>query len=512
MRRRTIKHTLSFMILGAMLIIFGVFSLKAEASWVDRDASGIYSGDVEGTIESMDENAVEDSTDEGTNWFLRLLNQGICYIITLLGRLLYSLLDTIGASLDRLIYGYLVSDTPLFTFDLSAGNIWGIVSAAIYKILRNVTILGCIVIFMGKIAGSAWKRGDFAKSALKDAAGGLALGILLLLLMPNFLDLALYIRDCILYLIGTDGAKSLFGSGRTTSIIGVLAAAANDSIMSAIMFDAAVLLNLYFLLVYIGVALAMCVNFILFPFVVIKMHFDKQVLMNWVWEEVSCLLVPVLDAVLIMIPSYMGIYSGRIGIGDAVAVAVMQVLTCFAVIPARNAMKSILGLRTSVLEGAGLMASSFLGMAAFRGLGNTIAGHKETKKNAEADMERADMEDDIAQMEKDENGIYESGQGGQGDLVSAGDIQGKLYHDAGYADAVVSDKDSMAADAYDDKSPLGLKQTYADGVSRHLESYGDDWTEEYDSLEDLAQNAEKLNAVEEQMKTAAAKKNALQDE
>ena len=145
-------------------------SIKAEASWIDRDASGIYAdGDFGQGIGDIDEDdmAEEEEIDEGTGFFVQMFETIFIWLFRTIGNLLFGILDLIGASLDVLIYGRLVRSDTLFTFDLGTGNVYGIVSAAVYGILSTGMIVLLIPVFMGKIAVSAWKRGDVAKATLK---------------------------------------------------------------------------------------------------------------------------------------------------------------------------------------------------------------------------------------------------------------------------------------------------------------------------------------------------------
>ena len=238
MRKRIVKclkKAWMFMLLAVLTLGFIAFPMKAEASWINRDQTGIYYEDSGGGLGQgigeldEDENAEEVEVDEGSGFFLELINTILCWLLSTVGRTLFELLDLVGASLDHLIYGRLVTENTLFTFDLGKDNIYGIVGFAIYGILSTCTIAMLIPIFTGKVVISAWKKGDFAKSSLKDAFSYFVLSLLLVVLMPFFLDVMLFLRDVILYVVGTDGATSLFGSESATSIISVLGAAATNT-------------------------------------------------------------------------------------------------------------------------------------------------------------------------------------------------------------------------------------------------------------------------------------------
>ena len=504
----------------ALLVMFAsllIRPLNVEASWIDRSSSGIYFEESGGGLGSgigeldEDENAEEAEVDEGSGFFLELINTIICWLLSTVGRTLFELLDLVGASLDQLIYGRLVTENTLFTFDLGKDNIYGIVSFAIYGIISTCVLALLIPIFMGKVAISAWRKGDFARSGLKDAFGFFVLSLMLILLMPYFLDVLLFIRDTILYVIGTDGATSLFGSESANSIISVLGAAANENIISGIVFVAAVVLNLYFLIGYVGIALSMTANFVLFPLVVIKTGFDKQVLKDWVWEMISCMFVPIIDAVLIMIPSFLGVYASELTSLDSIGVSVVQLIICYLIIPIRSYSRGILGLRTNPLENSGLAAASFMGMAAARGIKNAFSESRDAKKNAQLDRERADAEDDLAQLEKEEmEGGHSQRELSSADTMpSSEDIRKMIDKKQGI--------DEFEGLKEDRDNPLGLEQSYADGLSSHIASADleDDVElprEAYLSANERAANKKRLDEVESELRDAENDRNAYHEQ
>lgn len=528
MQRRITKHIFKrLLFLLCICVSFGLFlkPLRAEASWIDRGESGIYyeDGANNGLGQGLgeldeDDRAEEAEVDEGSGFFLDLINTIICWILSTIGRALFDLLELVGASLDQLIYGRLVSENTLFTFDLGVNNIYGIVGSAIYSILASVVIGLLIPIFTGKVVLSAWKRGDFARSSLKDAISFFVLSLLLLVLMPYFLDALLYLRDVVLYIIGTDGATTLFGTESTTSIVAVLAAAANDNIISGVVYVAAVLLNLYFLIGYVGVALSMTANFILFPLVVMKMSFDKQVLKSWIWEMISCMFVPIIDAILIMIPSFLGIYAAEITSLDSIGVSIVQLIICYLIIPIRTYSRGILGMRVNPLESAGFSAASFMGLAAARGIKNAFSDSREAKKNAELDRERADAEDDLAQLDKEAEAEARATATSEGSsMPSADDIRQMIDQKQDKGNTQDLDKDENLT------TPLGQEQTYADGLDAHIKSAEDTDVplpkEAALSTEERLKNAKKLEALdqeladaEEQKASLQAKKNAILDD
>lgn len=513
--RKRIKNKLSRLILFLLVFVFftASTSICVEASWVDRDGSGIYEGEIDGGIdEDVDEEAGDGIEDEGSNWIMSMITGIITALPIAIGDALFHILDALGASLDNIIYGRLVSSTSYFTFGLENGNFYGIISAAIYNVLRGVMLLGCMVVFMARVAGSSWRRGQFAMGSLKEAFSSLLITILLLALMPYFVDVGLFLRDNILYLVASEGSRALFGTS-STSIIGVLRDVAADGIVNAFMYAAAVVLNVYFLANYVMIALSMVVSFILFPFVVMKSYFDRQVLSSWVWEMVSYAIIPVIDATLLMIPVYIGVYADRMGVTESFILTVLQVIICWGILTAREMARYILGIRVNPMERAGTGLSAFLAMHALHGAKNAVGEWKEARKNAKADEQKADMEDDLAQLDTEEaiRANQERVDAEAEAYAAARNFDtGMQYPETqpegrhglsdgdGYGEENGKREAKRAEDFanYDDGSALGLEQSYAENMQAHMDA------------EDLPS----LKSVEEQLSQAKEQKERLQAE
>lgn len=455
---------------------------KDSSQWVDRDKSGIYDGSINSMIDSDEEEADEPEQDSGMKWFVDVINAILTFIPIQIANALYSLLNMLGASLDNLIYGRLVSDVALFTFGLENGNVYGIIGSIIYNILRGISLLGCMTVFMANISISSYKQGRVAWDKLKESITIFLTAALLLVMMPYFLDVGLFVRDNVLYILANEAGKTLFGDS-STSIIAILRDAADESFLNSIMYLGSVILNIYFMLSYVGVALAMLIDFILFPFVIIKSFFDdRQALSNWVWEMVSCALVPIIDATLIMVPVYIGVFASRVGLsGKSLAVAMLQILICASILPARDLARRTLGMQTNPLERAGLGASAFVGAMAARGIGNAVHGISEDRSNAKADENNAQMEDELAQLDAQE--MEQANQAGFGTAASAYAEAAAANEQKGMGDGadIANAKPSFGNEpigededqpmrpedfaSYDDGTPFGQEQTYGEAMA-----------------------------------------------
>ena len=284
-----------------------------------------------------------------------------------------------------------------------------------------------------------------------------------------------------------EAGKTLFGDS-STSIIAILRDAADESFLNSIMYLGSVILNIFFMLSYVGVALAMLIDFILFPFVIIKSFFDdRQALSNWVWEMVSCALVPIIDATLIMVPVYIGVFASRVGLsGKSLAVAMLQILICASILPARDLARRTLGMQTNPLERAGLGAGAFVGAMAARGIGNAVHGISEDRSNAKADENNAQMEDELAQLDAQE--MEQANQAGFGTAASAYAEAAAANEQKGMGDGadIANAKPSFGNEpigededqpmrpedfaSYDDGTPFGQEQTYGEAMAANQDT------------------------------------------
>lgn len=252
------KNVIRFMLCLCMALSLGAcFTVTAQAgSWIDRENSGIYNSDVQsgiGGIEDAEEDEGDEEEDEegilesvfgGIKDFGEILTDGVGGLIAILPRLLgdalFGLLDMMGASLDTIIYGSLVSESPMFTYDLREGNLYGIVSMAAYGYLAPAVAVIMVAVMAGKISLSGWKKGSIAGAEVKETIYSFAVSLLMLFLMPYLLDILLYIRDAILHLVGTVVSGSLFDTAQANSLLSVLRENSKTSGLNGFIYLAAV--------------------------------------------------------------------------------------------------------------------------------------------------------------------------------------------------------------------------------------------------------------------------------
>ena len=315
---------------------------------------------------------------------------------------------------SRLVFGRVMggstSNVAYYTFELQANNPYGAVGSLVYNIIRGVIYVLVAVMFGAKMAAAAWKRGRGASTiAAKEAVKSAAFVILALALMPNVLDLMLYLRDLLLYAIAKGVYSNSYFSGSTSIITAfrdlVTEAENGESagalILNTIMYDALGILNVVYVFVYIGVALNMTVLFIMFPVAVLKSMYDRRMFGQWLSVMLACILVPVGDTALLAIPCYLGKnFSSNFGGSSSLALGLVQIGCCMMLLQARNMVKQSIGVSTGIGEGSGIhmgmMAARSainVGMKGFSKVKNGLKSAKEDDTNAKMAETNAQIDD-----------------------------------------------------------------------------------------------------------------------
>ena len=418
---------------------------------------------------SSDESIYENPVDAGEEQQdISVSDPGIVekYISELLrniGSSVISLLeDSIGASLDSIIYGRVGSGQPnkvnIYAFELRKGNPYGVTASVCYALLRGMMFIFLAITFVFQLAKSAW-TGQTAKSRdeIKSMLPTMVLKFAALILMPYLLDVALYVRDVLLYGIKEVTSQMISGGASLSlSKAFLINAERSGTFVDAVMYLGTVVLTVYFVFLYVAVAIDMLVCFVSFPFLCVMQSKKRDLLSGWVMTVFSNLMTPVIDAVLLLIPLLTSIM-----LSDTIrGVAIIQLVMCMLLIPARARFKSLLGIQSNERNGfLGAMAMLTLARAAAsrirQGVGKIAEAFSDAKKSRMygelADVDRDEEESYLSEAEgkgnsggrlsEDENGLSgaDSGQETENDISSSGmesDMPG------GQADMLGSDKES----------------------------------------------------------------------
>lgn len=355
--------------------------------------------------DSIYENAV-DTSEENQDIKVKKPGRVEKYIAELfrnIGSGVISLLqENVGISLDSIIYGRVGSGQPnkvnIFAFELRKGNPYGVAGAVCYSLIRGMIFAFLGIQFAGALAKAAW-TGQTAKNReeIKSMFPAMILKFVALMLMPYLLDIALYVRDVVLYGI-KDVTGQMITGGATLSMSKAFLANAERSgtFVDALMYLGTIALSIYFMFLYVALAMDMLICFVAFP-VMCLLHNQKRDLLNGcIMSMFSNILTPVIDAMLLLIPLLTSLM-----LSDTIrGVSIIQLIMCLLIIPARGRMKALLGVQSNERNGfLGAMAMMALAKAAVggikRGIGKTGEMFSDIKKSrTEGELAEIDREEE----------------------------------------------------------------------------------------------------------------------
>lgn len=389
---------------------------------LDTEDSSIYDGD--GKEFDKGEEEEEDSFIGG---FLKALKDIVVApvealamgLINPIASFLDYVLSVLGIDLNSVVFGRvggggLVVDgnrISLTTFEFAKGNPYGLVSMAVYVLLFGCVSVYLIWVLLVRFAIASWSfSGAKGIMSLKEGVKMTAFSYILLGAFPHIMDMAIYIRDLTLYYIGVKGISTLIPGMENIDLMGYFREMSEDGIMFSLMYLGSCILAAYFAFCYVGIAMSMVVACIAFCINMITMHWDKNVMQNWIKLVLANLLVPLVDATLLLVPAFIG-YLGTL-VDGGLPFAVLQMMVCTMVIPARSLLRMYMGVAPRMgMELAGIGSI----MMAGRALGSAIRSGRTIRNNfkdAKQNDLMADLQDEYAAME------LNSGEGSVGQPVS----------------------------------------------------------------------------------------------
>lgn len=406
-----------------------------KSPWLDHADESIYSDDIDAgetpqQIEPKDPGLVEKYASE-------LIRNATSSLISLLE-------GKMGAGIDRIIYGRVGSGKPnsvnIYAFELRSGNPYGVTASVCYALLRSIIFVLLGIYFVFILAKSAW-TGHTAQNReqIKSNIYLIAVKFIYLALMPYLFDVVLYVRDVVLHgLKSVTGMMLADGAKLSLSNAFLLNAEFTGRFIDAMMYLGTVGLTLYFAVIYIAIAIDMLVCFIAFPILCLMQSPKRNLMDSWVMTVLSNVLTPVLDAVLLLIPLLTSMMLADVIEG----IAFIQLIMCMLIIPARNRIKTLLGVQSNERGG-------FFSAMALLALGRTIAGKTKgaIKRGADirSDLEKSRAHKEMADADEEESDAILGGFGQNSTQSRAG--QGTLEELSSRDENSLGELDTSAIDA-----------------------------------------------------------------
>lgn len=295
------------------------------------------------------------------------------------------------------VYGGGVSNLPfangarvaLFTFELKDGNPYGSVASLLYAVFRNMFSIFAVGYICLMCAKASWSTTGKTLEVFKASLSTFAVSLLMMYLMPFILDIAMYVRDILLYSVGQI-MISIGGSPNVTTMFYKLYDK-QQTVMTALMYCGSIALLFYLAFQYVALALTMVVDFVMFPLVAVMALKDRNIVSSWVNNVLYCLLAPVLDATLLCLPAVFALDS---------SLWLLQFMCCCMVVPARSAICQLLRLSNGGAGMGALAGAIAVGHAAgsLARTGSKIAG---TVSEAHEDAKHQKVEEELDKMEQE---------------------------------------------------------------------------------------------------------------
>lgn len=282
------------------------------------------------------------------------------------------LIGKCNASLERIIYGRIVvKATNYFSFELVKGNPYGILGSYIYGIFRSIAIPVLLLIALAQITKAGWiSRTAEQRNVFKDVLGKSIVVILLLFFIPVIMDTMIAFKDIMLSEISKQLAPDLatlfnIDTSDNNSIINIYRNNANDGkrLFDGLLYLAICFVTLFYFVTYISTAFAVMISFMFFPLLAIFSITDNKLLDNWLKEMIGNVFVPVLDAVLLLMPVLL---QSLITENEMLRNFII-LIACYSVISSRALIRRMLGV-------GGNVGSEILGFGAMMGTARMLSG------------------------------------------------------------------------------------------------------------------------------------------
>lgn len=455
---------------AVIIILNGLYGTTAYAygSWVtDTGGQNIYGvAPVSGSSTPEDGTSTDTFTKKILNFCLKLPD-GIRNALT--G-------DGYNFSLDGIILGRLAvggsGNSVNYTgFDMSDGNLYGAVGAVIYKTLRAVVLGGMLLMYMYMLATHVFKSGEKSRAELKESLMRLVIMFLLIYIMPQLVDIVIYLRDFVLNLVyrgmTTSGMVDANNMGTNAELITVYRDMAYSEsgfgFFTFLLYLGVCIGCIFFLWEYMKIAIIQMMLFAIYPVVALLSVHNKKLFSDWWGMFFSNCLIPVMDYSLLLIPVFIGEAMGEV---HPMLSAIMQVAIIAQTVPARNAMLRIFSNATGIAAGGGFGGLGMLGMMAMAALrrkafnGSTEGG----QGLADGDPSNADLAQDMSENFQREFPSIPDYVRNEGDTQDTG---------IGIADTASDQADIMSA------SDESVRDLVADGTEEGIHHIGDDAEEEH---------------------------------
>lgn len=243
--------------------------------------------------------------------------------------------------------------TKFYCFSFAEGNVYGVLAAIAYSLMRGVAFLVLAVqLIYAIVQAIVGVLTGVREAQLKASIGTIATSFLILALTPMLMTQALNIRN---QLTGTI-ITQVYGRGNTDFGQAVLSACQGAPILGCLAYVAFFVFCIRMAVDYANVALSCVVGMMSLPFCcMLGPQSAKSRLANWLTMMTSNLLIPIIDALLISVPCL--ILQLDVPLTQQIGRAFCMIVCCWGVQPARMWFTQAIGVHGSgALQAGGQFA------------------------------------------------------------------------------------------------------------------------------------------------------------
>lgn len=357
----------------------GVISSAAPEykSWIAessaKDAS-LYSG-VAGA--ETNANAATRPDDDTPNPLVKMIASMIAWIGTAVSKALNEMAG-VPCNITGIIMGKVTTGKNYFVFDMTKGNIYGIIGSYLYVALQNVALSFVFVASLLSLVISMWKGDGRGGKFLRDNIIHFAGALLLLYLMPLIADAVCNMRDAFqifMYktLNGFAGTGGVNYMNAMEDVYYEQYSKVSPNLVNALVYTAVCVLPIMYIVAYVKVAIMQLILFGLFPMFVFASFLDgRKAISEWCVTFFTNCFIPVIDMTLLLLPAILINLLEEEGMSSkSFLKALISIVMFMAVVPTRNQVLKMLGNNWGISNGNGLLGVAAAGAAA---IGKGIAG------------------------------------------------------------------------------------------------------------------------------------------
>lgn len=380
------------MVLLCSLLFVGVITLSPNIVHAAEEA-GTEAGTEAATIEDVTD--VVDTSDMGT--FGKIFWNMIVDMTAALYDALQWLLSLLIGNITDIIMQTGNGITEFYCFSFDEGNVYGVISAIAYSVIRGIAflVLSVQLIFAIVQAIVGVSTGDRA-AQLKSSIGSIVTSFLILALAPKLLTETIHVRNQLTSTIITQ----VYGAENADLGHAVSVACANIAIVGFFIFLAYLLFCIRLAIDYTFIALSCVVGMISLPFCcMLGPQSIKSRLSNWISMMASNLMTPVIDTLLLAVPcTILKVDISLLSINLQVGRIFCVVACCFGIQPARSWFQRWLGVSdTGALSASGQTAR--MAQAALRAGKHAVDDWKKKRDEANQQEQLANVQEALAGAE-----------------------------------------------------------------------------------------------------------------